>query len=299
MKNLFSPASGLLLALALALGGCVGQEPAPDLSPVPEVRPGILAGYLPTESLPDSLALIPPPPAKGSPAQALDRKITTRSLELQGSPRWGLAARDADLIFPKAASIFACALGTDISKDRMPHLYRLLRRTLADAGLSTYRAKKYYARKRPFMINGKPVCTPREEEHLRKDGSYPSGHAAIGWAWALILAELVPDRTNQLLARGLAFGQSRVICNVHWQSDVLMGRAMGAAAVARLHSDKEFLAAMQAARKELEDAAGKASPSSSDCAAEEKALEEYPSGIPWPARQAKVTDASQASAKNR
>ena len=289
MKNLFSPASGWLLAVALTFGGCVSQAPAPGLAPVPEVRPGILAGYLPPEALPDSLALIPPPPVPGSPADALDREISTRSLALQDSPRWALAARDADLMFPQAASIFACALGTDISKDRMPHLYRLLRRTLADAGLSTYRAKNHYARKRPFMINGKPVCTPKEEEHLRKDGSYPSGHAAIGWAWALILAELVPDRADRILARGLAFGQSRVICNVHWQSDVLMGRSMGAAAVARLHSDKEFRAAMQAARKELEGASGKASPSSVDCAAEEKALKEYPPGIPWPAGQAKTT----------
>ena len=133
------------------------------------------------------------------------------------------------------------------------------------------------------MVNGRPTCTPEEEGHLEKDGSYPSGHAAIGWAWALILAELAPDRADQLLARGLAFGQSRVVCNVHWQSDVLMGRTLGAAAVARLHFDGKFIAAMQAARKELRQARARGSSPTADCAAEERALGEYPPGIPWPA----------------
>ncbi len=274
---------GLLVVLAFAVGGCANQAPAPDLAPVPEIRPGILAGYLPPDELPDSLALLPPPPATGSPGEALDREIAARSLKLQGSPRWALAAADADLMFPHAANLFSCALGLTVSQAHTPHLYRLLRRTLADAGLSTYRAKKHYSRKRPFMVNGGPVCTPHEETHLRKDGSYPSGHAAIGWAWALILAELAPERADKLLARGWTFGQSRVICNVHWQSDVLMGRTMGAAAVARLHADPAFREAMQAARKEVNTLRASGGSPAADCAAEEQALQELPANLPWPA----------------
>ena len=274
----------LLVSLVLGGGGgCTSQLRVPDLAPVPEIRPGILAGYLPPEKLPDSLALLPPPPAKGSLAEALDREIANRSLKLQGSPRWALAASDADLMFPHAANIFSCALGLTVSQTRTPHLYRLLRRTLADAGLSTYRAKKHYSRKRPFMVNGGPVCTPHEEMHLRKDGSYPSGHAAIGWAWALILAELAPERADEILARGRAFGQSRVICNVHWQSDVLMGRAMGAAAVARLHADPAFREAMEAARKEVAALSASGVGTTADCATEEQALRQVLGDMPWPA----------------
>ena len=79
----------------------------------------------------------------------------------------------------------------------------LLRRTLADAGLSTYTAKNNYQRKRAFMVNEKPICTPEEAEGLRKDGSYPSGHTAIGWAWALILSEIAPERADAILAEYL------------------------------------------------------------------------------------------------
>ena len=273
----------LLSTLILAGAGCTSQPHSPDLAPVPEIRPGILAGYLPPEKLPDSLALLPPLPAKGSPAEALDREIATRSLKLQGSPRWALAASDSDLRFPNAANIFSCALGLTVSQTRTPHLYRLLRRTLADAGLSTYRAKKHYSRKRPFMVNGGPVCTPHEANHLRRDGSYPSGHAAIGWAWALILAELAPERADRILARGWAFGQSRVVCNVHWQSDVLMGRTMGAATVARLHANPAFRQAMEAARKEVAALRGNGDGPAVDCASEERALGEVPADMPWPA----------------
>jgi len=147
-----------------------------------------------------------------------------------------------------------------------------LRRTLADGGLSTYTAKNKYQRKRPFMKNHEPTCTPDEEAHLMKDGSYPSGHTAIGWAWALILTEIAPERANAILARGRAFGESRNICNVHWHSDVVEGRFMGAAAVARLHADPSFRAEIEAAKAELAAVRAKVLKPTRDCQAEAKAL---------------------------
>ena len=149
-------------------------------------------------------------------------------------------------------------MGFEVTEAETPHLYMVLRRTLADAGLSTYGAKNHYARARPFMGNNEPICTPDDEEGLRKDGSYPSGHTAIGWAWALILCEVVPERTDAILARGREFGQSRVVCNVHWQSDVDEGRIMAAAAVARLHADKGFRHDLEEAKREVAGVRGRA-----------------------------------------
>ncbi len=121
-------------------------------------------------------------------------------------------------------------------------------------------------------MNKQPTCTPDEEEHLKKDGSYPSGHTALGWAWALILTEIAPDRENAILARGRAFGESRIICNVHWQTDVFEGRFMGAAAVARLHADPAFRAELEAAKAEIAAVRAKGLKPSRDCDAEAKAL---------------------------
>jgi acid phosphatase (class A) len=268
MKNPTSIVGGLLLLLA----GCASLDSTAELDAVPEIRPGILAGFLPREELPDSLDFVPPAPAEGSAALALDERVHRDMQALRGSARWELAQQDADLSFPAAAGTFSCALGAPISEEHTPHLYVLMRRTLVDAGLSTYAAKDHYQRKRPFMVHGETTCVPDSEEGLREDGSYPSGHSAIGWGWALVLAELAPDRLEQLMARGREFGQSRVVCNVHWQNDVIEGRMVAAAAVARLHDDPTFLSEMKLAASELEAVRKKGLPPARDCESEAEAL---------------------------
>jgi acid phosphatase (class A) len=265
----------LILVCIAVISGCTAFQNQGKPNVVPEIRPGILAGYLKPEVLPNSLALIPPPPAAGSAALALDEEVSRKAIALQGTPRWALATEDADLRFPSAAGTFSCALSIPITEKDTPHLYMLLRRTLADAGLSTYRAKNQYQRRRPFMVNGEPICTAEEEEGLRKDGSYPSGHTAIGWAWALILTEIAPEQVDAILARGRAFGESRVVCNVHWHSDVVEGRFIGAAAVARLHADTAFRAELKAAKAEYKAARAGGLKPTRDCQAEADALAQH------------------------
>lgn len=240
-----------LLLLALGLTGCASMETTQAPQEIPEIAPGVLMGYTPMDQPMDSKVFVLPAPAPGSARQTMDEVIAKEMLTLRGTPRWELATRDAHLRFPEAADTFACALGMPITEANTPELYMLLRRTLADLGLAAYSAKNAYQRERPFMLNGAPICTPEEETMLRADGSYPSGHTAIGWGWALILSELAPDRAAALLNRGRVYGESRNVCNVHWRSDVIAGRMVGAAAVARLHTNEMFLAALSAAREEV------------------------------------------------
>lgn len=75
-----------------------------------------------------------------------------------------------------------------------------------------------------------------------------------------------------ILARGRAFGESRVVCNVHWYSDVVAGRFMGAAAVARLHGDPIFLAEVEAAKAEFAALQAKGVGPARDCDLEEEVL---------------------------
>jgi acid phosphatase (class A) len=211
-RALLAGLSVVLLAASCATG--------PDIpATVPEVRPGMLIGYLHQSALPNSLAILPPPPAANSAALAADEEAYRSTRSLRNSPRWVQAAKDAQLRFPAPAENFTCALGAPISQQESPHLYMLLRRSLTDGGLATYTAKDHYQRVRPFVVNNEASCTPDVEAALRKDGSYPSGHSAIGWTYALILSEIAPERTDALLERGMSFGQSRVICGVHWQSE--------------------------------------------------------------------------------
>ena len=274
-----------LLALACAatvLAACAatpvadtprGSTPAASTTaPVPELRPGVLAGYLAADAIPDSLTLVQPPPAAGSAALAQAQAVMRAALALRGTPRFEQAARDADLDFPFAAGTFACTLGVRIDAERTPATYRLLRRSLIDAAMATRAAKEHYQRARPFVENGAPTCTPDDEAALRGNGSYPSGHVAIGWVWALVLTQAVPGHTEALIARGRSFGESRAVCNVHWQSDILAGRFMAAGTFARLQSDAAFRADVAAASVELAAARTRGQAPDRDCAAEAAAL---------------------------
>jgi len=263
----------LVLAALLALPGTAGADETATKAQGLKVQ--LLPGYLPQAQLPNSLALLPPPPAANSAAFAEDKEASTNSLALRGTPRWAEATQDANLMFPAVAGTFSCAVQAPISEKLTPTLYRLLRRSLTDAGLATYSAKNKYSRPRPFATNGAPICTPEIQEALTKDGSYPSGHTAIGWAWALILTEIAPDRANAILARGRAFGESRVVCNVHWLTDVEEGRFVGAATVASLHADPNFVADVAQAKRELAAVRAHHLAPIRDCAAETAAMAEH------------------------
>ncbi len=265
--------SVMLVCLAALFAGC--QTPPPT-SPevVGEFRKGsgYLNGYLNPKQLPNSLALLPPPPAAGSAQAAADMETYKSTRALRNTPRWTLATQDANLKFPAAAAAFSCALGIPVSQEGTPNLNMLLRRTLLDAGLATYAAKDKYNRQRPFVVTGEETCTPAEQPMLSKDGSYPSGHSSIGWAWALVLVQAAPQNMDALLQRGYAFGFSRVVCGVHWQSDVDAGRVIGAATVARLQSDETFKAQVALARDEIAQAQAKGLKPAADCTAEAAAL---------------------------
>lgn len=239
---------------------------------VPELMPGVPVGYLLKSDLPASLQLVPPPPTAGSPAQALDEQVHQNAVALRGSPRWEIAIRDADLTSEQAVGAFECALGVAVTREETPRLFQLMQRTMVDAGYSTSAAKEKYQAARPFAVHREPMCTPLEEADLLQDGSYPSGHSALGWGAALVLVEVAPERTNELIARGRSFGESRAVCNVHWLSDIQQGRFIATATVARLHGQKEFMEDINIARREVISARDRALPPTRDCVAETRML---------------------------
>lgn len=269
----------IVLLCLIILAACASVETPTKPAPMAAARQGRLPGYLSSNALPNSLALLSPPPAAGSTAFSLDDDVYRKTRALRDTPRWALAKEDADMVFPQAAAVFSCALNAPITEEDTPHLLTLMRRTLSDAVLSTFPAKNQYQRPRPFTVRNETSCTPDWENRM-KDDSYPSGHAAFGWAWALILCEIDPEHTDAILARGLSLGQSRVICGVHWQSDVTGGYLVGAATVARLHADPAFRAELETAKAELATVRARGLKPTRDCRAEAAALALQPPTVP-------------------
>ena len=167
------------------------------------------------------------------------------------------AAAEAEHSPEAFARMYSEPFGLPITEKGTPAIYRLLARTADTAGASTGTAKRHYMRLRPYVLYGEPTLVPDDEESHRRTGSYPSSHSAMGWATALVLSEVNPDRAEPILQFGYEYGQSRVIAGYHFQSDVDIARLAGAACVARLHTDKTFQKELEQAQKEYKRLAGK------------------------------------------
>jgi len=215
-------------------------------------------GYLGADHVPDHRVFLPPPPAVDSPAGIADVAIFHATRALEGSPRWQLAASDDRLGSRKILSDFNCAAGFDLAAAEAPALTRLLARAGADLFGMVGASKDHYQRPRPLVTEEGPICVNVSPE-FAASGSYPSGHSASAWLHALLLAELDPEHSAAILARGRAFGESRVVCGVHYATDVEGGRLTTTALVAALHGNAEFEADIAAAREELAKARAAAS----------------------------------------
>ena len=241
----------LVFAAAAALAGCARQAPKtwPTAPPSSAWTP-LPAGYLARGEAPDAEAILPPPPAPGTAAFKADRKAYLSARRLAGTARWDQAIRDADLTGREAFKAFSCAARIKIGPESTPVLARMIQRMAGDASPVYETAKDRYARRRPPVGDHRPICVARED-WIDTNGSYPSGHALTGWAWGLMLAQLVPERQNAILARAREIGDSRIVCGVHYPSDVEAGRLLAGALVGRLHDDAGFEADFAAARAEL------------------------------------------------
>lgn len=256
----------------LAVGGCAGTKTTADAGAAAAPSLASAPGYIPAGQMPDTARLLPPPPAAGSAAQAFDEAIHDAAVKLRGTARWHMAERDASLRPEDTLTAYSCTLGIDINPADTPKLARLLQRSMRDAGMSTGPAKSLYNRTRPFVAHNESTCAPEEEAVLRTNGSYPSGHAALGWGAALVLAEVAPELADEIMLRGRSYGESRIICNYHWQTDVMAARTAAAATVARMHAEPAFVRDVAAARRELATVRARGLPPKRDCAAQAQAL---------------------------
>ncbi|MDE6283277.1 MAG: phosphatase PAP2 family protein [Muribaculaceae bacterium] len=208
--------------------------------------------FLQEGDLPDSYLLLPPPPDGASITFLNDQARYNWGKTMRNTERGAQAFRDARVSGNGVPMAFSESFGITIDSINTPELLKLIIGMREDAGdLGTREAKDYYNRTRPFAFYDEDTCNPEQQEELSTNGSYPSGHTSIGWATALVLAEINPERQNDILKRGYEMGESRVICGYHFQSDVDAGRITGAVTVARLHADPGFQAQLEKAKKEF------------------------------------------------
>lgn len=78
-----------------------------------------------------------------------------------------------------------------------------------------------------------------------------------GYLEALTLASILPEKKDAIFARADDYAQNRLVCGVHYPSDVAAARLLAYALFALLADDPRFAAARFAAQSELRNRLGR------------------------------------------
>lgn len=105
--------------------------------------------------------------------------------------------------------------------------------------------KKEFPRQRPFLYM--KTITPCVAKEVT--GAYPSGHATIAKLYALILADIYPDKKALLIKRADQIALDRVIVGMHHPTDIQAGKLLGEFIFTELKRSKVFLEAFSQVKK--------------------------------------------------
>ena len=208
--------------------------------------------YIPVEQLPDLIQCLPAPPAKDSPAFQYDKqRYKWGKQQRKNAERAAIAKRDAVWTDEALMTEFSVPFGMELSAQKTPAIWNVVVRGYRNVNEMRVAPKAHYQRIRPFVYFKEPTLTG-EDDALRGEGSYPSGHTMRATAAALILAQINPEAANAIYARAWEAGESRVIAGAHWQSDVDATRVGAAFGVSVLQTSPEFQADLAKAREEFQ-----------------------------------------------
>lgn len=226
-----------MLSAALCLNGlpvfCAAKEVKPYVPPTTAV-------YVDTMAI--AAINLPPTPVAGSPEDKQDFVVMHQWQDKRTEAECARAIKEAasgyDTFFGEM-SPFPTPLPADVAA--------FFKRVRVDVGFSTYTFKKKNARLRPFLRDTtlKP-CLPLEDGY-----AYPSGHTTLARVFALVLADLVPDKKADYLSRADVIALDRVLGGVHHPSDTDAGKLLGDALHDLQLKSPSYLADLELVRRYL------------------------------------------------
>lgn len=213
--------------------------------------------YYELDQMPKLIEIMPAPPAFDSPEFANDIvRYGWGKQQREDEERLELAIADAEWDdLTKVFLQWKDAFGLEISEMGTPEIYKLMVTALATTDPMRKETKAYYHRERPFE-RFNDTMPSHEEDDLRGEGSYPSGHSLRGWGISLLLAQIAPQRASEIFSRGWDYCNSRVIVGAHWQSDVDASRTAASIGFCALQGNEAFITQMKKAQAEYAEKTG-------------------------------------------
>lgn len=227
------------LGALLAVSGCASVQPP---TPV-QVDQAARSGHYIDATVFEIPRLLSPPPANDS---AETRAELDEMLRIQASRSSEAAERSVQ---DAGVSVFRFAdvIGPQFTEQKLPVVKAFFARLLEDEGLIVGPAKDAFDRPRPFVLE------PRLQPLIArpKSSSYPSGHSTWGYTMGLVLAQMLPEKRNEIMTRAKEYAHNRVVVGVHYPSDVAAGEHAASAFVAMLFISPRFRADLADATAEL------------------------------------------------
>ena len=218
---------------------------------------------------PDSIALMAPPPAPGSEEEAADLASARAVFKARTPAEEARAFKDASL----SMFLFAPAIGSFFEPGRFPKTEALFQKVKKEIGEPVDRVKQHWQRQRPYQMDAQ-LTLGRPERSF----GYPSGHSTRGTVYALLMAEVFPDKKEAILAIGRNIGWDRVLIGKHFPTDIYAARVLGQAIMRELLANPTFQQDLAAAKAEVEAA----QPQKAATAGLQSGAAQLPSTVPVP-----------------
>jgi len=196
----------------------------------------------------DLTTLLAPPPTEDSAQGQAELKEVLAYQASRTKAQEAQCQADAE----KSVFRFQDVMGDKFTAENLPLTAALFDEVVKKTKATVGPAKDFFNHPRPF-VNHSQVnpCLAKENE-----GSYPSNHATIAAVCAVLLSNMVPEKSAAIYQRAWAYSLNRVIGGVHYPSDIQAGRISGTVIAYALMKDKKFMKEFGPAKAELRTALG-------------------------------------------
>lgn len=213
-------------------------------------------GYYTRNAPPDLSGILPPPPAQNSDATKAEIALL-HQIQQSRTPAQVAAAQNDD----QHEDIFylRTVMGKGLTPGNLPLLTALSNQMESEGSAASHALKGEFKRPRPYQFDSTlhPVC-----ETVAQPNSYPSGHTIVGYLDAFVLIRIVPEKSAEILERADDYAHNRMVCGVHYPSDLAAGREVAYVVFGYLMAQHRFQNDLAAARVETRKRLGLDQPAS-------------------------------------
>lgn len=231
--------SVVLLVLSIGISSLLAQANEPKHGSTPS------RGYYLTEQALPITSIVPSAPEQES-ATTKDELAGLHRIQIERTPEQVKAARADDA--EEDIFIFRGVMGNGFREDQLPLTAALSKHVHSDESFISLPLKTRFHRPRPYQwdksINA--VCKLSDAPN-----AYPSGHSISGYLEAFTLIAMFPEKSKAIMERADDYAHNRLVCGVHYPSDIAASRVVATAAFGYMLADPKFEADLSAAKAEI------------------------------------------------